>query len=208
MKLIILGATGGTGLEIVRQAIERNHQVTALVRNPDRLKAFGERVAVIQGDLLNTADLGKAIQGHDAVLSAFGPRYPVAKSEEHLLEQFALALTSATRKAGVRRVAIESVAFLFKDAIVPPAYLVGRLFFRVTVADAAAMEEIIGESGLDWTIVRPPQLTDKPCTGKYRIREGHLPRFGFSISRADVADFMIGTVERGASIGKVVGVSN
>jgi uncharacterized protein YbjT (DUF2867 family) len=70
------------------------------------------------------------------------------------------------------------------------------------------MEDILGKSGLDWTIVRPPKLTDKPRTGTYRVLEGHLPRFGFSISRADVADFMIRAAENHASIHKIVGVSN
>lgn len=208
MKLLVLGATGGTGLELVRQSIEHGHEVTAFVRNAERLKRFADRIAVIRGDLLSIAGLAKAIQGHDAVLSAFGPRYPVSKTETHLLEHFALALTTAMRQTGVRRVAIESVAFLFKDAIIPPAYLLGRLFFSVTMADASAMEQIIGKSGLDWTIVRPPELTDKPRTGKYRVRESHLPLFGFAISRADVADCMIGTIEMGTSIGKIVGVSN
>jgi putative NADH-flavin reductase len=70
------------------------------------------------------------------------------------------------------------------------------------------MERIFAESDLDWTMVRPPELTDKPYTGKYRVREGHLPRFGLKISRADVADFMITLAENHASIRKVVGVAN
>jgi putative NADH-flavin reductase len=111
-------------------------------------------------------------------------------------------------QAGVRSVVVESVAFLFKDSIIPPAYLLGRLFFSRTVADASAMERVFAESELDWTMVRPPELTDKPYTGKYRVREGHLPRFGFRISRADVADFMIKTAEERSSIGKVLGVCN
>lgn len=208
MKLVVLGATGGTGLEIVTQAIEHGHEVTALVRNPERLKTFRNGISVIRGNLLKSAELERAMEGHDAILSAFGPRYPVSKSETDLLERFAVALTNAMRQAGVKRVAIESVAFLFKDAIVPPAYFLGRLFFRETVADAAAMEQIIATSGLDWTIVRPPRLTNKPRTGNYRVREGHLPHFGFTISRADVADFMIGTVEKYTSIRAVVGVCN
>ena len=69
-------------------------------------------------------------------------------------------------------------------------------------------ERVLGESELDWTIVRPPELTDKLYTGKYRVREGHLPRFGFKISRADVADFMIKVTEDRSSIRKIVGVCN
>ena len=70
------------------------------------------------------------------------------------------------------------------------------------------MEGIFKKSHLDWTIVRPPQLTDKPRTGKYRVRVGHLPRFGFNVSRADVADCLLKTVEDRASVGEVLGVSN
>lgn len=63
------------------------------------------------------------------------------------------------------------------------------------------------KSALDWTLVRPPELTDKPYSGTYRVREGHLPRFGFKIARADVADFMIKAAENHASIRKIVGVA-
>jgi putative NADH-flavin reductase len=208
MKLVVLGATGGTGLEIVRQAIERGHSVTAFVRSAERLKSHQDRITVKQGDLLNSADLEQVIRDHDAVLSGFGPRVPISKADADLLQKFAIALTSAMLHAGVRRVVVESVAFLFRDSIVPPAYLLGRLFFPGVVADSSAMEQVFRESELDWTFVRPPQLTDKPYTGKYRVREGHLPPFGFTISRADVADFLIKAVENPSSIGKIVGVCN
>src|SRR6266853_869176 len=208
MKLVVLGATGGTGLEIVRQAIEHGHAVTAFVRSPERLEPFRNRITVKQGDLLNSAALERVIKGHDAVLSGFGPRLPVSKEDTNLLRRFAVALASAMLHAGVKRVVVESVAFLFRDSIVPPAYLLGRLLFPGIVADASAMEGVFGESELDWTMVRPPGLTDKPYTGKYRVREGHLPRFGFKVARADVADFMIRVVENRSSIRKVVGVCN
>ena len=208
MKLIVLGATGGTGLEIVRQAIEHGHSVTAFVRSPERLKPFRDRITVRQGDLLNASELGSVVKGQDAVLSGFGPRVPVSKSDADLLRRFAVALTSALTQAGVKRVVVESVAFLFKDSIIPPTYFLGRLLFPSIVADASAMEEILKKSGLDWTIARPPRLTDKPYTGRYRVREGHLPAFGFTISRADAADFMIKAVENRSTITKVVGICN
>ena len=208
MKVVVLGATGGIGLEIVRQAMEHGHSVTAFVRSPERLKPFENSIAVKQGDLLNSSELEQAIEGHDAVLSGFGPRVPIAKSDANLLRDFAIALTNAMQRSQVRRVVVVSTAFLFKDSILPPTYLVGRLFFPGVVVDAAAMERTFSGSGLDWTIVRPPQLTDKPCTGKYRVRESHLPRFGFNISRADVADFFVKTIEDRASVGKIIGTSN
>jgi len=208
MKLVVLGATGGTGLEIVRQSIERGHSVTAFVRNPEGLKQFAGQVSLVQGDLLNSAELGSVIAGHDVVLSGFGPRLPVSKADARLLQQFAVTLTDAMQHTDTRRVIVLSVAFLFKDSIIPPAYLLGRLLFPGIVADASAMEDIVQRSSLDWTLVRPPELTDKPYTGKYRVREGHLPRFGFSISRADVADFMLKTVNDPSTIGKIIGISN
>jgi putative NADH-flavin reductase len=208
LKLVVLGATGGTGLELVRQALQRGHDVTALVRSRDRLREFRDRINVKEGDLLNRASLQQVLQDHDAVLSGFGPRAPVAKADANLLERFARALATAMPPAGVRRVIVESVAFLFKDSIFPPAYLLGRVFFSGTVADASAMERIFANTDLEWTMVRPPQLTDKPYTGKYRVREGHLPSFGLKISRADVADLMIKLAESHSSIRKVVGIAN
>jgi len=208
MKLVVLGATGGTGLEIVRQAVGQGHSVTAFVRSPEKLHAFRDRITIQQGDLLNSGELERVITGHDAVVSGFGPRVPIAKADEHLLQQFAAVLTIAMARAGVKRGVVESVAFLFKNSIVPPAYILGRLLFPGVVADSSAMERTFAESDVDWTIVRPPQLTDKPFTGKYRVRVGHLPAFGFKISRADVAHFMVEAAGDRSLIGKVVGISN
>ena len=70
------------------------------------------------------------------------------------------------------------------------------------------MEQLFLESELDWTIVRPPELTDRPYSGKYRVREGHLPLFGFKSSRADVADYMIKAAENRSSVRKIVGIAN
>ncbi|HEY1216786.1 MAG TPA: SDR family oxidoreductase [Bryobacteraceae bacterium] len=207
MKIVVLGATGGTGLEIVRQAIEQGHAVTAFVRSPDRLKPLRDRINVRQGNLLSGSELEDALKGHDAVLSAFGPRVPIAKADEHLLRDFAAALIPAMLRADVKRLIVESSAFLFKDSVIPPTYIVGRLLFPSVVADASAMEEIVRSSPLEWTLIRPPRLTDGPHSRKYRVREGHLPRFGFSISRADVADCFLRALGEKKWIRKIVGAS-
>jgi putative NADH-flavin reductase len=207
-RILVLGATGGTGLHIVDQAVERGLSVTAFVRSPDALKRFGDRITVSRGNLLSSSELHRVIENHDAVVSAFGPRQPMSEEDETLLHRFASALTGAMVQSGVRRLVIESTAFLFKDAIFPPANLVGRLFFPAIVRDGTEMETILQKSDLDWTIVRPPRLTDKPPTGKYRVSEGHLPRFGLSIARADVADFMLRTVQDPTSNKRIIGISN
>jgi putative NADH-flavin reductase len=208
MKLLILGASGGTGLEIVRQALTRGDAVTALVRSPEKLHAFGGSIRVEKGSPLSDPELERVLPGHDAVLSAFGPRVPVAKTDNNLLREFATVLTRVMVRVGVRRAIVESTAFLFKDSLMPPTYLVGRLLFPSVVADATAMEHIFAQSGLDWTMLRPPKLTDDAHTGQYRTCEGRLPRFGFSISRANVADWFLNTLDDPSTIRKVLGASN
>jgi putative NADH-flavin reductase len=208
MKLLVLGATGGTGLEIVRQAVGRGHVVTALVRSPERLSPFAGRITIKQGDPLNSSQIEEVLKGQDAVLSAFGPRVPIAKAEENLLQSFATALAPAMLRARVKRVIVESTAFLFKNSFFPPAYVVGKVLFPSVVRDANAMEDIFCKSQLDWTLIRPPRLTDGQHSGKYRIRIGHLPRFGFSISRADVADCFLNVLEDPTTVRKILGASN
>jgi putative NADH-flavin reductase len=208
MNLLILGATGGVGQELVRQSLDRGHSVTAFVRSPERLAMFGARVNLVPGDLLDPDHLSRILIGEDAVLSGFGPRQPLREDEHDLLERFAQALTHAMSASTCRRAVIVSTAFLFNDALFPPAHLFGRLFFPTVVKGATAMETIIRRSELDWTLVRPPQLTDKPLTAKYRQREAHLPPFGFNISRADTAHCMLRVIEDHAYSRKVVGIAN
>jgi putative NADH-flavin reductase len=207
VKIVVLGATGDTGLEIVRQAIEQGHAVTAFVRSPGRLKPFRDRIDIRQGNLVSSSELEEVFEGQDAVLSAFGPRVPIAKADEHLLRDFAAVLTPAMLRAEVKRLIVQSSAFLFKDSIIPPTYFVGRLLFPSVVVDATAMEEIIRRSPLEWTLIRPPRLTNGSRTGIYRVKEGHLPRFGFSISRADVADCFLRVLVSDKWIRTIVGAS-
>jgi putative NADH-flavin reductase len=208
MKLVVLGATGGTGRELVRESLENGHSVTAFVRNAVRLREFQGKIRVVEGDLLDRGALAKVLDHHDAVLSGFGPRVPIAKSDARLLEQFAAVVTGAMHDAKVQRLVIISTAFLFKDSIVPPTYLLGKLFFPSVVTDSAALEKTVQGSALEWTIVRPPQLTDMPKTGSYRERIGHLPRLGFKISRADVAHYFVKAIGKVDVMQKIVGISN
>src|SRR3954471_20387691 len=136
MKLIILGATGGTGLQLIRRSLVHGHSVTAFVRDPNRLQEYRDRIKIKQGDLLDQNALAEILRGHDAVLSGFGPRVPVAKTDAHLLEHFATVLTGAMRDAGQRRAIIISTAFLFKGSIIPPTYLIGKLLFPAVVSDS------------------------------------------------------------------------
>ena len=109
--------------------------------------------------------------------------------------------------AGMRRLLVVSVAFLFPESGFVGA-LLKNVILRANSADSQEMERVVGSSALDWTIVRPPRLTHGPRTERYRVEDGHLPRGGRVISRADVAHFMLNETEHPAHIGKIVAVCN
>jgi putative NADH-flavin reductase len=208
MKLLVLGATGGTGLEIVRKALARGHTVTAFVRSPEKLKYFEDRITIKVGDLFDNSELQSVVKGQDAVLSSFGPKLPIGKKDSKIMQRFARDLTASLPPAGVKRVVIQSSAFMFKNAILPPAYIIGRMLYWEFIDDEIGMERIIRDSVLDWTIIRPSRLINKPYTGKYRMLQNKLPNFGFSIPRADVAECMVKHVENKNGIEKIYGVSS
>jgi putative NADH-flavin reductase len=225
MRLFIVGATGGIGGQLAEQALARGHRVTALVRSPEKIGRAHERLTIIAGDPLDAEQLRRALPGHEVVLSAIGPSprpgpsfdairiFPKSlsngnghrgRAENSVHRGLARSLVPAMQNTAVRRLVVVSSAFLFSDSPVPA--FVGRWFFRDTVKDVAEMEHMIVASGLEWTIVRPPGLTDGSRTGHYRIKDSHLPGFGFRISRADVADFMLEEIEANRHVRKVVGV--
>ena len=123
MKVLVLGATGGTGLQVVKRALYSGHEVTAFVRNASALQEYEGQITITTGDPLDQPQLRTALQEQDAVLSGLGPRVPVAKSDAHLLRTFATSLTAAMEQSAVRRLVIISSAFLFKDALMPPPWL-------------------------------------------------------------------------------------
>jgi putative NADH-flavin reductase len=203
MRLFILGATGGIGTQLIEQALAGGHRVTAFVRSPEKIGRAHERLTIVGGDPLDVQQLRRALPEHDVVLSAIGPR---ARAEHGVHRDLAQSLVPAMKSAAVRRLVVVSSAFLFSDAVVPA--LLGRLFFNDVVKDAADMERMIVASNLEWTIVRPPRLTDGSLTEHYRIKDSHLPGFGFTVSRADVAHFMLGEVQANRHLRTVVGVCN
>jgi putative NADH-flavin reductase len=204
IRLLILGATGGTGRALVEQARARGHHVTALVRSPQKLGASRESVTVRQGNPLNARELRAVLPGHDAVLSVLGPPGPGATT---IFRDSGRSLVEAMRDAGPSRLLVVSVAALFEDAGLLVA-LFRRTLLRNIVVDAAAMErEVIG-SGLDWTIARPPRLTNGSLTRRYRVAEGRLPRGGFSVSRADVAHFLLDELEERRHVHEIVGLAS
>ena len=200
MKLFVIGATGRTGREIVQQALARGHHLSAFVRSPESMAIRNERLTVLTGNAVDETQLFEAMQNQDAVISALGPREPFKPSS--ILRDSALATTRAMERAGVKRLVVLSAAAHFPGI---PNRIVSFIL-RNHMRDSLAMEEIVQGSGLDWTIARPPRLTQKEDVS-YRSREGAAAKMGFSVSRKAVAAFMLDAIEQQKHFQKIVGVA-
>jgi putative NADH-flavin reductase len=194
MRILIFGATGGTGRELVAQALQGGHDVTAFVRSPGKLSIVDSRLSVVQGDIQRAEAIRAAIPGHDAVLSALGTR---SLGQTTLLSNASREILASMQEHGVRRLIWESSLGVGETrGQLGPLYswLLVPLLLRHVFADKERQEAIIKASPLEWTIVQPAALTNGPRTGTYRVGacEGRLfPR----ISRADVAHFMLKELE-------------
>jgi putative NADH-flavin reductase len=168
MRLLIIGATGGTGLQVTSQAAEGGHRVTAFVRSPQKLGSLRQCVAVREGDPRNIADLRATLPGHDAVISTLGP---AGVGPTTILRAAAESMVAAMQAAGVRRLLVVSAAVLFDDLGLAGKIL-RRTLLRNVGDDSIEMERLVVASPLDWTIARPPRLTNGPRTGRYNWRTG------------------------------------
>ena len=200
MKLFVMGATGRTGQEVVQQALARDHHVTAFVRSPENISSKNERLTVLKGDAMEENELFRAMQNHDAVVSTLGPREVFKPSS--MLHDSALATTRAMNRSGVKRLVVLSAAAHFPGILNRIASFIMRNHMR----DSLAMEAIVQASGLDWTIVRPPRLTQEGYM-TYRSREDAAPRMGFSLSRKAVAAFMLDAIEQKKHFHQIVGIA-
>ena len=200
MRLFVIGATGRTGREIVQQGLARGHDVTAFVRSPESITLRNERLTVLKGNVMDEKQLFDAMQNHDAVLSTLGSREAFRPSS--LLHDSAVATTRAMNRSGVKRLLILSAAAHFPG--VPNR--ITSFILRNHMRDSLAMEEIVKGSGLDWTIARPPRLTDGEYL-TYRSREGAAPKMGFTLARKAVAAFMLDAIEQKKHFHKIVGIA-
>ena len=224
MKLTIFAATGGIGRQILEQAVDAGHDVTAVVRHPQKLPdELSSQIRVVSADLAapDPAMLTSAVQGADGVLSGLGPR---SKAETGIAARGTRAIVAAMKAAGARRIVVVSAAPIgtvpSPGRPNPPKHDPGDGFImqhllnplvktalRKNYADLAQMEDILRDSDLDWTAVRPPRLTDKPLTATYRTAHGQNLRRGLVISRADVAHYMLRAVGQPETIKQTIGVA-
>jgi putative NADH-flavin reductase len=199
-RILVIGATGGTGRQLVLRGLERGYHVTAFVRDPARLGIEHERLAVARGDVLDSSTVEAAIHGHDAVLSALGHRSYY--SMKGILTAGTANMIRAMEKHGVRRLICETSLGIGDS--------VGRLgpLYLLFITPVVLPLYFIGASGLEWVIVRPTGLTDQPPGGIVRHGRGAVDFLIPSrVSRADVADFMLNQIESDDHLYTAPGVS-
>jgi putative NADH-flavin reductase len=203
MKIFLLGATGGTGGAILEQGLARDHQITALVRSPEKITIRSDSLAVHRGDPTDAEQIARVLVAQDVVITTLGHRDLKAAP---LLAASAKSVIQVMRAAGMGRLLALSAALLFPDVGPPVLTPIIKYVLLNGLADSREMEQLVMGSGLDWTIARPPRLTNGPKTESYQIADGSLPGKQRSISRADVAHFFLNEAERPAHVRKIVGL--
>jgi len=208
MKLLVFGSTGGTGRELLKQALDQGHNVVAYARNPakiDDIKHAG--LQVVRGDVLDPAVVERATAGQEAVLSTIG----AGAERTTLREDGTRNIVEAMERTGVQRlICLSSLGVGDSRANLPffTKYVIVSVFLRHAFTDHERQEAIVKQSSLDWTIVRPPYLTDGPQTGAYRHGfPTTKKRIKGKISRADVADFMLKQLTDDTYLHQTPGVS-
>ncbi len=250
MKLLVFGASGGTGRRLVQQALAQGHIVTAFARDPGKIRQAHANLRVVRGDILDADAVDAAVAGQDAVLSTLGTRLPVwivvlivvvcqiivrtvallrpaalfvelgvpilailfLSRRTTILSDGTRNIVRAMERAGIKRFVCESSLGVgdsrWKLGIVHNLIAM-PLFLRNSHADKELQEQIIARSSLDWVIVRPAVLTNGPPRNVYRAGSGvgHW-FFPSSISRSDVAEFMLKQLTGGEYVRKTPGLAN
>jgi len=195
MKIAIFGASGHTGGLLTERSLAAGHTVAALVRTPAKF-VHADKVRVVDGDAYSAAAIAETVRGADAVFSALGAKSPLHRDD--VLERGVPLIVAAMKEAGVARIiALGSSGALDSSLDKQPAwrrFLVENVLYTTVlkwpVHAQRAQYRILAASGLDWTMVMPPMLTDGKATGKIRVDGDALPPGASHIARADVADFM------------------
>ncbi len=200
LRLAIFGATGGTGLEVTRQALERGHSVRVLVRNPNRMPLVNQNMRIVMGNVLDAESVRKTLLGADAVINCLGQNSIFRNTG--VVSQGTRQILAVMKEMGLRRIVITSSFGVGESRV--QASLWQRVVFstllRAPYADKEIMEPEVRASGLDWTLLRPVGLTNGPLTGRVRIHTGATRRF--QVSRADVAQQLLRAVEEKLWVGE------
>jgi putative NADH-flavin reductase len=206
MKIAIFGASGRTGVELVTQGLEKGHEITAFVRDPDRLPVEDKKLTVITGDIYDPSSVEKAVRGQDAVICALGGGQDLKKTNVRAIGT--INIISGMKKNNVDRLLVVTAMGVGESW--DTLSFINKAFFSTVLKSARddheAQESAVKESGLAWTIIRPSGLQDGPRTGDYDYGEMILAKKSI-INRADVADLILRELEENQLIGKAVTIS-
>jgi uncharacterized protein YbjT (DUF2867 family) len=186
MNLVILGATGRTGRLVVERALAAGHNVTALVRSPEKVAISNSNLRVVAGQATDAGDVARAMVGADALISTLGA------SSGSVIADSTRAIIEAAHKTGVKRVIVLSSFLVERDRMGALSRLITGVARGSTVKDKKAGEQLLRQTDLDWTISYPGRLTDGPATGFVEVLpESTKRRISERISRADVAGWLV-----------------
>jgi putative NADH-flavin reductase len=200
-NIFIIGANGGIGRQCVDQALALGHRVKALVRNPAKLRLSHPNLQVVQGDITAPYSFTDFLPGTDLIISAIGTSAGFSGDRPTTLYSLGAGnLLREMKETGVNRVFFISASAVETNPLLPFFFrLISRYIIQKLLAnmysDLRIMEKLVKESGLDWTIVRPPRLTDSAATGNYRMAVNRFLKNGLKISRADTAHFMLSHIQ-------------
>ncbi|MBS2027671.1 MAG: SDR family oxidoreductase [Deltaproteobacteria bacterium] len=189
MKIVVFGATGGTGRHLVTQALAAGHDVTAFARTPSKVGVQHEKLRVAQGDVRDAASVSAAIAGQDAVISAIGP--PAGQPPGDLISAGVKNILAGMAAQGVKRFVFESgimvgegrgLNFFFKFMMA-----IFRRMNHALYLDKVIAERDIQATSLEWTIVRPVSLKELPARGSYQVGPDLPLNLSKPMAQADVA---------------------
>jgi len=202
LNLLVIGANGGIGKQTVEIALKAGHHVTAVLRNPANLTVKHPNLEIVKGDVMYPDTFERYLENKDAVISALGARE--ATKPTTLYSEGNKNLLNAMNKKRLRRIFVISASALDISPVLPffvrlvAKYILQKVL-QYMYDDQRLMEKFVKESNTDWTIMRPPRLTNKPVTGRYRFAINSFLKNALSISRADVAHFMINNINNEAT---------
>ncbi len=206
MKVLVVGAAGKTGRAVVEQALKAGHQVTALVHSDNGYDVGG--VAVRVGDASDPETAAAAVTGQDAVIDTVGGKTPYKHTT--LETSVATTIVAAMRDHDVRRLVVTSSLGVGDSTANTPlsTKIAVATFLRGSTPDKAGMEAAVRSSGLDWVITRPAILTDKPATGDVRVFSANSRDQAHSITRADLATFLVAQLTSDNHLQEAVTIAN
>ena len=208
MKIIIFGATGSVGIEIVKQALEQGHEVTAFVRNPDKLEVKkSSNLQLFKGDIANAESVKKAIQNQEAVFCAIGDG-KIGKIRDVGTKN----IVEAMEKANIKRLICQTTLGMgdsYNNLNFIWKHIMFGFLLKKAFQDHKLQEQHILNSNLNYTIVRPSAFTDGTVTNKYKKGfDGSFKKLNLKISRADVAYFMLELLNKDKNIREAISISN